>query len=208
MSRIHRAIGMLFGVSLLFACGCGRYQVGPAPLYPPDIATVYVPVFESDSYRRHVGERLTEAVVKEIEKRTPYKVVNTPDADSTLFGRIVGDQKRVLVETPTGEPREVSLEFFVQVSWINRRGDLVRQTAVPLAPEIVDVVGAAQVVPEAGESIASAQQRAIHRMAARIVDLMESPWSAAETAEPTPAGPELLPAQPTGPESLPTPAIP
>ena len=55
---------------------------GTDSLYAADIATVYVPMIESDSYRRDLGERLTEAVVKEIELKTPYKVVSTPNADS------------------------------------------------------------------------------------------------------------------------------
>ena len=47
--------------SLLLA-GCAGYQVGTDSLYAPDVATVYVPMIESDSYRRDLGERLTEAV--------------------------------------------------------------------------------------------------------------------------------------------------
>src|ERR1700749_791448 len=69
--------------------GCVGYHVGTASLYSPDVATVYVPMIESDSYRRDLGERLTEAVVKEIELKTPYKVVNSPDADSVLTERLI-----------------------------------------------------------------------------------------------------------------------
>ena len=43
-------------------------------------------MFQSDSYRRGLAEQLTEAVCKEIEKRTNYKVVNNPNADSVLSG--------------------------------------------------------------------------------------------------------------------------
>ncbi len=69
--------------------GCAGYRFGAATLYPPDIHTVYVPVFESDSFRRGLGERLTEAVVKAIEARTPYKVVGSAEADSVLTGKII-----------------------------------------------------------------------------------------------------------------------
>jgi len=58
--------------------------MGTRTLYPPDIHTVYVPIIESNSYRRQLGEWLTEAVAKEIENVTPFKVVNTPEADSVL----------------------------------------------------------------------------------------------------------------------------
>ena len=64
--------------------GCAGYQIGNRPLYRPDIRTVHVPVVQSESYRRYLGERLTEAIVKEIELRTPYKVVDEASADSVL----------------------------------------------------------------------------------------------------------------------------
>jgi hypothetical protein len=67
-------------------------------LYAPDVTTVYVPMIDSDSYRRDLGERLTEAVVKEIELKTPYKVVSTPDADSILSARLITDTRRTLIE--------------------------------------------------------------------------------------------------------------
>ena len=81
----------------MWPSGCGRYVMGTQTLYPPDIKTVYVQMFDSTSFRRGLGERLTEAIVKEIESRTPYKVVNSPDADSVLTGRIVNDNKGNLV---------------------------------------------------------------------------------------------------------------
>src|SRR5262245_35350210 len=61
--------------------GCAGYQIGNRALYRPDLRTVHVPVIQSDSYRRYLGERLTEAIVKEIELRTPYKVVGPDAAD-------------------------------------------------------------------------------------------------------------------------------
>src|SRR6187431_2988933 len=85
--------------------GCIGYQVGTGSLYTPDVATVYVPMIDSDSYRRDLGERLTEAIVKEIELKTPYKVVSTPDADSVLSGRLVRDTRKTLIENAFDDPR-------------------------------------------------------------------------------------------------------
>src|SRR4030042_6722660 len=84
--------------------GCAGYQIGNQTLYPGHIRTVYVPMFESTSFRRNLGERLTEAVMKEIELKTPYKVVGTPDADSVLTGRIVDGGKHLVGESRSGEP--------------------------------------------------------------------------------------------------------
>jgi hypothetical protein len=162
---------------LLLIAGCATYQVGNQTLYPPHIRTVYVPIFESDSYRRFLGERLTEAVMKEIEAKTPYKVVGTPNADSVLTVRIVGDTKRVLVEDPYDNPREIEMAMQVEVRWIDRRGDMVGPMGPLPLPEELALVGATgTAIPEVGQSVTVAQQLAIQRLADQIVGMMESPW--------------------------------
>lgn len=157
--------------------GCAGYQIGNQSLYPAHIRTVYVPMFGSISYRRNLGERLTEAVQKEIELKTPYKVVDDPGADSILTGKIIGETKRVVVGSRTGDARELQVNLRVEVSWIDRQGQLIRQAdSIPLEPATTDVSGSGNVVPEIGHSIASAHQQAISRAAEQIVALMEAPW--------------------------------
>lgn len=161
----------------LLASACAPYRFGARSLYPPDIRTVYVPIFESDSFRRNLGERLTEAVVKEIELKTPYKVVGTPLADSVLSGRITSDTKGVTVIAPTDEARQLELNLVVQVTWIDRKGDLIRQAQeIALPASLAEVNQTITFVPEAGQSITTAQQDAIQRLARQIVALMEAPW--------------------------------
>lgn len=172
--RRRRGVLVLLAVALL--AGCAPYRFGTEALFPPDIHTVYVPMFTSDSFRRNLGERLSEAVKKEIEDRTPYKLVNTPEADSILSGRIIRDTKRLTVETPTDEPRELEIDFVVEVTWVDRRGELLRQQGVPIPPAIVQFSAAAPVRPETGQSITTGQQETIERLAVQIVDLMEAPW--------------------------------
>ncbi len=169
------AVGALVAASATLT-GCARYRMGNAELFPPDIHTVYVPMFTSDSFRRNLGERLSEAVKKEIEDRSPYKLVNSPDADSVLSGRIIRDTKRLTVETPTDEPRELEINFVCEVTWVDRRGELLQQQGVALPPSIVQFNAAAPVRPETGQSIATGQQETIQRLAKQIVDLMEAPW--------------------------------
>ncbi len=163
---------------LLLLSGCAGYQIGNQTLYPADIRTVYVPMFDSNSFRRGLGERLTEAVVKEIEAQTDYKVVNDPNtADSVLSGAIVSERKSVLVPDLSGSAREVQVGMTVEVSWVDRKGRLLRENAqVPLPSEIVNISGTGDLVPEVGQSVATAQQKAICRMAEQIVGLMEKPW--------------------------------
>jgi hypothetical protein len=157
--------------------GCAGYQVGAGSLYAPDVRTVFVPMIESDSYRRDLGERLTEAVVKEIELKTPYKVVNTPDADSILSARLIRDTRRTLVENAFDDPRVSEIELHAEVRWLNRRRQpIVPMQALPIPPDLVLINQTSNLIPEVGQSVASQQQQAIERLAQQIVSTMEAPW--------------------------------
>jgi hypothetical protein len=157
--------------------GCAPYRMGVHSLYSCNIRTVYVPVFESLSFRRNLGERLTEAVQKEIERRTPYKVVGTPDADSVLTGRIFTETKAPSVKAPTDEPRELQTYFTVQVNWIDRNGvEVQSMQPIPLPTSFVQVFNIGQFYPEVGQSISTSQQESINALARQIVGLMEAPW--------------------------------
>lgn len=161
----------------LLAAGCAGYQVGARSLFPSEVRTVYVPMIETDSLRRNLGEWLTEAVCKEIERRTPYKVVNNASADSVLVVRLVGEQKHKIFNTLNGDPRESQINLRVQVTWVDRPGAALRDPAyVALPPEITQVEATANLVPEVGHSVSTAQQQAIQRLAEQIVNLMEQPW--------------------------------
>jgi hypothetical protein len=164
---------LVHGVLAIGLGGCAGYQVGHHSLFPSHIRTVYVPVFANQSFRRNLGEQLTEAVIKEIEKNSNYKVVGTPNADSTLTGKIVGETKRIVVQNLNSDPREVQVNLQVQVNWIdNRRGAVICEETV----EMTDVGASANVIPEVGQSIATGHQQAMHRIAQQIVGLMEIPW--------------------------------
>lgn len=157
--------------------GCAGYQIGNRTLYRCDIRTVHVPVFRSDSLRRYLGERLTEAVVKRIESETPMKVVGRDEADSILSGRIVSERKKVLSETKYDDPRDLEVDFFAQVTWVDRRGDLITGPLnMPIEPQLMSISQSANFLPEGGQSIATAHQLAISRLADQIVGQMESAW--------------------------------
>jgi len=177
LRRLEGWLGVAVVACLAAVPGCAGYQIGNRSLYPGDVQTVYVPMFESNSFRRNLGERLTEAVIKEINLKTPFRVVSTPDADSILSGRILTDAKHVAVENKFGDPRETEVSLKVEVQWIDRHSNAILRTgAVPLGPEAAVLTGTADIVPEVGQSVATAQQQAIQRIARQIVALMESPW--------------------------------
>ena len=131
--------------------GCAGYQVGTRSLYAPDVTTVYVPMIESESYRRDLGERLTEAVIKEIELKTPYKVVGTPDADSILSAHLLGDTRHVLVENAFDNPRVSENELRAEVTWLNRRRlPIVPVQTLAVPPELVSITQTSNRDPRGG----------------------------------------------------------
>ena len=176
MTQHGRALKAASAWLVVLAAGCASYRIGNGTLYAPDVSTVYVPMVESESFRRDLGERLTEAIVKEIELKTPFKVVGTPDADSVLAARLVSDTKRVVFENQNDDPRSVELAMYVDVKWINRRREpLGPPAAIPLPPGL-GIHQTEEMLAEAGQSVAMQQQQAIQRLAEQIVATMEEPW--------------------------------
>ncbi len=58
--------------------------------------------FDATVFRPDLGVRLTEAIQKRIDERTPYKVSSDPNADSVMEVRLTTDSKRVVTENPNG----------------------------------------------------------------------------------------------------------
>lgn len=169
------AICILCGTTLW--SGCAAYRFGSASMFQPGIRTVHVPVVRNDTFRHDLGVRLTEALVKEIERRTPYKVSQDPGADSTLSCRIVSEAKRVLTETLTDDPRALDAAVTVRATWTSRNGNLLMQNSVSPSDDLsLGFSEDARFVPEAGQSIDSATQAAIENLAERIVSQMEVRW--------------------------------
>jgi hypothetical protein len=68
----------------LFLGGCGPstgYTNGS--LFPTDVNSVYLQMFDNRSFRRGIEFTLSDALAKRIEVDTPYKIVSSQDrADS------------------------------------------------------------------------------------------------------------------------------
>ena len=175
-SLVNCSFGLLI-VNAISLIGCASYRMGSETLYAPDVQTVYLPMIESDSFRRDLGERLTEAVGKEIELKTPFKVVGSPDADSILSVRLVSDTKRVTIENPNDDPRAIEVNMLAEVTWLNRRREPLRlPSTLILPPELLPFNQTASQLPEAGLPLVTVQQQAIERLAQQIVSTMEEQW--------------------------------
>lgn len=160
------AASLLF-LSLSFS-GCATYHVGNQFLYRNDIRTVHVEVFESNSYRRFLGQRLTEAVIKEIELSTPLVITEPQLAHSFLRGRIVSDIKNLKGETINDDVRVLDNALSVEVTWTDRAG-------VPLMQrQVLRIFREGVLIPEGGQSLSTTQQSLFEQFARDIVNQMES----------------------------------
>ena len=159
----------LLGVAISLG-GCRAYRMGAPTMHRLEIRTIHIPVFESNSFRRFLGQQLTEAVVKQVQRDTPFVITGADRADSVLTGRIVRDSKRVLSESTNDDPRALQTEFQLEVQWTNRDGaPLMERQTLRLTRDV-------DFIPEGGQSLTTAQQELINRLAAQIVNNMEMTW--------------------------------
>ena len=139
--------------------GCRAWQFGAPTLQRFDIRSVHVPMIESDSFRKFLGVRLTEAVVKDIELNTSYVVTGAARADSFLVARIRYDDKTVLGETVNDDPRLIQVGMRVEVTWVDRNGAPLMQRQTVRISDDYDFI------PESGQSMVTTQQEIIDRIA-------------------------------------------
>ena len=105
------------------------------------------------------------------------KVTGDPNADSVLTCRVVGESKRVLTETSTDDPRALDATISVRADWVSRQGETLMQNSIVVADDMAIAFGQnSRFVPEAGQSIDTATQDAIEKLAERIVSQMELRW--------------------------------
>jgi hypothetical protein len=204
-ARHCRALCLVALLALL-AAGCedgGHFTVfgyTTRPNYDTSIRTVRVPIFKNlsmrDSTREGVEFQLTQAVVREIGLKTPYRVVGANcDADTELEGTIVNFIKTVINRNQLNEVREAQTTLTVEVVWRDlRTGEILSQPKakpdpIPVLsdqpPNVnrqpggpVTVTSDASFIPELGESITTSRQRNVDRLAVQIVSMMEAPWEA------------------------------
>ena len=170
MDRAVRAGGRLAVVMMLAgltACGYGYTDV-----YPTGYTTVAVPVFENQTFEREMAYDLTEALIKEIEQRTPYKVDDASRADTLLRGTVTAVRRRQLSRTPIGGlPQEIEIEVTIDFDWEDQRrgGTLVTRQGFTSVGRYVPT-------QPVGEDFSRGRQAAADRVARDVVAAMRSPW--------------------------------
>jgi hypothetical protein len=140
-------------------------------LYPGQVSSVYVEMFDSASFRRGHEYVLTDALAKRIEAETPYKIIsNRNRADTVLSGYITAVDETILAdEQQTGLPLEKQFEITAVVSWKNlKTGELI------IDSETASAAASFSEFQDQGTEYAS--RLAANRLAERIVEMMQKSW--------------------------------
>ena len=171
----HSRVSMGFwaGVcALVCLCGCAPWTgYSQQSLFPQDVDTIYLHMFDNRTFWRNVEYDLTDALAKRIEARTPYKIVSDQDlADTVMTGQITSVSQGVLMtDRDTGNSVEQELILRAVVSWKNYK------TGALLADNET-VVASASFSTALQQHQAYGSKLATNRLAVKIVELMENRW--------------------------------
>lgn len=125
----HAALGSL---TLFIAAltGCGYHQSGAATHIPPNLRTLAVPVFATKVQAYHTEVAFTQAVVRELETRTRYRILSKDDApaDATLHGAILSQTIAPLTyDANTGQTSSYLVTVTASVSLTAHDGRILYQ---------------------------------------------------------------------------------
>jgi len=143
-----------------------------ASLYAPQFKSVAVPIIQNNSMAREMEFKLTDALIKEIESRTPYQILGEQYADTLLTGTIQSVILRTISQSPTtGLDNEVMITVTMDFEWLNlhsggrimgRRNFSSSALFVPSRPS--------------SEPIEMGQFAVVNQLSQDIVDQMQASW--------------------------------
>lgn len=165
---------LVFLIAVVFS-GCAADPTkgySTASVFDRDIATISVPIFENDTFYRDIEFQLTEALIKEIERQTPYKVTSAVRADSAFSGRVREvELDRLSRSRRTGLAEEAVLSVTIDFEWRDLRTN-------QLLVERQSFSGHGLFVPSepTSEPIELGRFAVVQQLAADIVGEMQAQW--------------------------------
>ena len=84
-------VSLAFAAALAFPLGCGYHSAGAAAHIPASVQTISVPIFTTHAQAYRTEAVFTQAVVRELNTRTKYRVITdkAAEADAVLSGTIL-----------------------------------------------------------------------------------------------------------------------
>ena len=105
--------------------GCGYHTAGSATHIPATVHTIAVPVFATHVLAYHTEMALTQAVVRELNTRTRYRILtaDSPSADALLSGTVLTQTSVPLTyDSTSGVTSSYILTITVKVALTARDG--------------------------------------------------------------------------------------
>lgn len=168
------------GAVLLIACasslaGCAKDPSDGWSMkssHPSAYRTVAVPIFENRTYERDISRNLTDAVVKEIQQSTPYRVTSQAKADTVLRGSIRHVKLRELSKSlATGLSEEMVMQVTIDYEWVDMKTGkpIVSRQGFSGSGTFISSLPQAEPIDLGGFN-------AVQQLAADIVASMQTDW--------------------------------
>jgi len=136
------------------------------------VASVSVPIMKNETFATGLETQLTEAVVKEIQRNTPWIVTTGRSADTTVLGTITSVEfERLSVAPGIGLVQEQAVRIEIDFDWVDNRTGQKLLTRERFAATSVFVPSA-----NTGERAEVGQRDAIQELARDLVRELRSDW--------------------------------
>lgn len=162
-----RLTALLLALALT-AGGCGYTAEGVWA----ESRTVAVPVFENDTFEAGLGAELTDAVIKELNARTPWAVTRVGGSGTTLSGTITEVRRQNLTTgSTTGLVSEQAIVVKMDFQLVdNATGETI------VARRDLSAAGTFVPALPAGERTEIGRRAAVRALARSLVDELRSGW--------------------------------
>jgi len=144
--RLRRVRLRMIGVALAAGvvstlAGCGYHTAGSAAALPQNIQSIAIPDFVSHSQTFRIEQLLTDAVVREFNARTQYRVIHDrSDADAVLKATVLSASVTPLVyDSTTGRAVSALVTVSVQVAMTDRQGKVLFENPAYLFHEQYEI---------------------------------------------------------------------
>ena len=153
-------------VFFVLISGCGYTT---KPLISRKINSIYIPIFENDTFRRGLEFDLTNAVKDEIMSKTKLRIAQKDNADTILTGKIKKVTESMLSSNAEDNIVESRVSIYVDIKLVDRR------TGRTLIEE-KNLKNSAEFIVKRGENIKTASQESLYGLAEIIVYHLEEKW--------------------------------
>lgn len=167
------AAAMVGGMGGLAGCASNpRSGYAFATTYDTDISTIHVSGFGNETFHHDLEFLLTDAIVKEIQSSTPWRITSAEYAQTTLSGTIVGaEMTRLSTGRTSGLVQELAVVLTIDYEWKDARTGqvLIERHSFTAAEPFAPALGV-------GDRIEVGQNAAIAELARDVVESLRSNW--------------------------------